>query len=658
MNPPLPLSHLPPATQLDQPILRQSVKLLLDALLAGLSWWGCQLIFVGEHPPLIQVIGWIALAMAVNLALQLTRQHYRVFGFRDGLRVGGAGLLLIAASAILAVFILPLQEKLTLESVLSASFATSGLWLTLRAFVRARQEWHMDPFAQLEGRAPRISLIVGAGRAGLMIAEELKRHPELGVHVVGFVDDALSKQGIRIQGIPVLGPSQMLRTLIQQEGATQVILAIPSAPGSVIRQLNEAIRSLGVEVKTVPGLFNLLGSQTWKPELRDISIEDLLQREPVSLDQGALTQIYEEAVILITGGGGSIGGELARQVAAFRPARIVLLGRGENSLWETERSLRQLFPNQGLSLELCDIRNRNRMEQVFQRWKPQIVLHAAAHKHVPYLEAHPEEAVENNIFGTQNVIQAALAVGTQTVVNISTDKAVNPTNVLGATKRVAESLVLQAGRDAAEGTRLMSVRFGNVLGSRGSVIPIFKDQIRRGGPLTVTHPDMTRYFMTIPEASQLVLQAAALGDNAQVYVLDMGDPVKIVDLATDMARLSGFTPGQDIDLLFTGIRPGEKLFEELFNTHEQSTTAVHPKVFNAAPEEVRDDLLEEGLGTLQKALSQGEGVRQTEILLCLKRLVPTYSPSPTGLGRYASPLVASRNISGSHPILPQGARRP
>ncbi len=286
---------------------------------------------------------------------------------------------------------------------------------------------------------------------------------------------------------------------------------------------------------------------------------------------------------------------------------------------------------------------------MFNRWKPQVVFHAAAHKHVPYLEAHPEEAVDNNVFGTLNVVNAALAVGTHTFVNISTDKAVNPTNVLGATKRIAESLVLRAARRAPEGTRYVSVRFGNVLGSRGSVIPVFKEQIRVGGPITVTHPEMTRYFMTIPEASQLVLQAGILGDTAKVYVLDMGDPVKIVDLATDMARLSGLLPGQDIEVQFSGIRPGEKLFEELFTQQEESRTGVHPKVFNANPEELDDDLLEEGAAALRLSIMEGEGKRQAQILHWLQKLVPTYAPSPSGLGRYSEE-TRDRRSSGAHAI--------
>jgi FlaA1/EpsC-like NDP-sugar epimerase len=626
------------------------VKLVLDVALAILAWVLSVQIFA---PPQARVSGWAAwalLTLVFNLAFQLTRQHYRLIGFGDAVRIAVATLGIGIAGLIVALAFHAHPEIFNLEIVLAATPATGALWLLLRGAIRAQNEQSGHRNFANEGVLFHRTIIVGAGRAGALIAQELKRHPELGETLVGFVDDALDKQGIRIQGTPVLGPSRLLKELVREEAVTRVVLAMPSAPGPLIRQLHDSIRSAGVEVKTVPGLFNLLGTQTWKPELLDVSIEDLLRREPVQLDQGSLNQMFEDAVVLVTGGGGSIGSELARQVAAFRPARIVLLGRGENSLWETERSMRVLFPNQSLSLELCDIRNATRLKQAFEHWKPQVVLHAAAHKHVPYLEVHPEEAVDNNVFGTLNVIHAALAVGVPTLVNISTDKAVNPTNVLGATKRIAEGLVLRAARSAPKGTRLMSVRFGNVLGSRGSVIPIFKDQIKRGGPLTVTHPNMTRYFMTIPEASQLVLQAAALGETTKVYVLDMGAPVKIVDLATDMARLSGLTPGEDIDVQFTGIRPGEKLFEELFSNQEESSSEVHPKIFHAAPEAFPDDLMEEGLATLQNALAEGEGARQSRILAALQILVPSYTPSATGLGRYSHAPVNGKARSGAHSV--------
>jgi FlaA1/EpsC-like NDP-sugar epimerase len=382
---------------------------------------------------------------------------------------------------------------------------------------------------------------------------------------------------------------------------------------------------------------SFLERNAWKPELRDISIEDLLRREPVHLDLGAIQRELMDSVVLITGGGGSIGSELARQVADFHPSRLIVLGRGENSLWEVERQLRRLYPQLTLEVELCDIRNIRHLRKVFEKWSPQFVFHAAAHKHVPYLERHPEEALENNVFGTLNVLEAAKAVGTRKFVNVSTDKAVNPTSVLGATKRIAELLVLQAAENEKSDARYVSVRFGNVLGSRGSVIPLFHDQIRHGGPLTVTHPEMTRYFMTIPEASQLVLQAGMLGQSGKVFVLDMGEPVRIVDLATDMARLSGLNPGSDIDIQFTGIRSGEKLTEELFTDREQCQSDVHVKVFEAVLEPKNPAILDRILRSLREAISLPEGDRQRAILHGFMELVPTYQPAPSGLGKFATP---------------------
>ena len=635
---------------LGHPALRRIVKLALDTALAGGAWVVSERFLSATGEVTWNLWGWVALAMAVNLGFQLTRQHYRFIGFKDALRIGMA-ILTLGFAAIVLLFLSPRSGPPfnSLDTIISATLTTGGAWGLLRAAARVRHDQVALEATPQDGRLIHRTLIVGAGRAGLLVAQELNRHPELGRHIVGFVDDAFEKQGIHIQGIPVLGPPRLLAHLIAEHRITQVVFAIPSAAGSVLRRLIDTVRATGAELKTVPGIYDLLGPKTWKPVLRDVSIEDLLRREPVALDLSSLNLVLEDSVVLITGGGGSIGGELARQVAAFRPARVVLLGRGENSLWETERSLRSLFPNQGLSLELCDIRNPVRLQQVFDRWKPQVVLHAAAHKHVPYLEAHPEEGVDNNIFGTLNVINAAMAVNTHTFVNISTDKAVNPTNVLGASKRIAESLVVRAARRAPEGTRYVSVRFGNVLGSRGSVIPIFQEQIRTGGPITVTHPDMTRFFMTVPEASQLVLQAGILGDTAEVYVLDMGEPVKIVDLAMDMARLSGLVPGQDIEVQFSGIRPGEKLFEELFTQQEESRTEVHPKVFNANPEALEDALLDEGMAALRLSILEGDGRRQPQILHWLKRLVPTYAPALNGLGRYSEE-AHDRRVSGAHPI--------
>ena len=583
----------------------------------------------------------------IIFSFQLSRQHYRFIGRHDLLKTA----LATASIILLNLALTKIQATNTVETKLGififAGFTTGIFWLIIRLSIAEIYEIRGSK-GMIPAYGNRDSdnvLIVGAGHAGLLILQELLRHPELGHKVLGFVDDAPNKRSILIHGTPILGTSKELPELLEKYSISLVILAIPSAPGQIIRQLTQVVTEHGVRAKTVPGIFTLLGNQSWIPEIKDVAIEDLLRREPVQLDQAALSNVIEDAVVLITGGGGSIGSELARQVAAFRPARIVLLGRGENSLWEAERELRNTFPNQALSVELCDIRNVQRLKQAFEKWRPEIVLHAAAHKHVPYLEAHPTEAVNNNVLGTLNVVRQTQAIGAHTFVNISTDKAVNPTNVLGATKFMAECIVLDASSNAAPHQRFVSVRFGNVLGSRGSVIPIFKDQIRRGGPLTVTHPDMTRYFMTIPEASQLVLQAGILGDNGKIYVLDMGAPIKISVLAEDMARLSGLTLVQDIQIWYSGIRPGEKLFEETFQENEEQQSPVHPKVFEATRDPYEATHLAKGLEALGAALTLPEGDRQREILHWLKIMVPTYKPSPTGLGRYDKDSTDRRNSS-------------
>lgn len=619
-----------------RPFIRRSIKLGLDTLLALVAWGISTRLFAAGSPLTLRgTLLWMALSLLVAATLQLARQHYRLVGFRDARRLGLATLILCFVGAALSLFAPRLEiHHFEADVAVGAALITGVAWMTLRGAFRVLDEDRARVPLPLTTSGPKRTLIIGAGRAGLLTAQELTRHPGLGGQIAGFVDDAMEKQGLQIQGIPVLGTTMLLPRIIKEQSVDQVVIAIPSESGDFMRSLTEQLHKLPVRVKTVPGIFDLLGNRSWKPVLQDVSIEDLLRRKPVTLDQHALKEVLEEQVVLITGAGGSIGGELTHQVAQFKPARIVLLGRGENSLWETERSLRDAFPNQSITLALCDIRNEERLNQVFDHWKPTVVLHAAAHKHVPYLEAHPAEAVDNNVFGTRNVLEACLRTGVGAFVNISTDKAVNPTNVLGATKRLAECLVLDAAARSPEGGHYASVRFGNVLGSRGSVVPIFRQQIQAGGPLTVTHPDMTRYFMTIPEASQLVLQAGLLGETGRVYVLDMGEPVRILDLAKDMIRLSGLEEGQEMEIEFTGLRPGEKLFEELFTGQETHQSSVHSKVFDGEPEPVDSTALREGLASLAKASSLPEGERQREHLALLKRLVPTYRPSKNGLGRY------------------------
>jgi FlaA1/EpsC-like NDP-sugar epimerase len=422
-------------------------------------------------------------------------------------------------------------------------------------------------------------LIVGAGAAGEMVVKELFRNPMLGMYPVGFVDDDRAKHGMKIAGLAIFGPISDIVSVVRKHKVDQILIAIPRASGPLVRQVVRAAYDAGVPTRTVPALFDILSDRVSVTTIREIQIEDLLRREPVRTDLAALSELARDRVVLVTGAGGSIGSELCRQLADLRPSKLVLLDHAENPIFEIEQQIRERVPGLKVVPAITDVRNASRVACLFAEHRPTAVFHAAAHKHVPLMEENVIEAVTNNVIGTSNVVRAAVHYGVQHLVQISTDKAVRPSSVMGATKRVAEQIVSAAARET--GRRFVSVRFGNVLGSQGSVVPTFSRQIKHGGPVTVTHPDMRRYFMTIPEAVQLVLQAAVLGDGADLFMLDMGEPVKIVDLARDMIRLSGFEEGRDIEIELTGIRPGEKLYEEMFFSHELAEATEHPKVLRA-----------------------------------------------------------------------------
>jgi FlaA1/EpsC-like NDP-sugar epimerase len=430
--------------------------------------------------------------------------------------------------------------------------------------------------APAEGR--RV-LIAGAGEAGGMIARELVENRQLDVAPIGYLDDDITKQGHRLHGIPVLGPISALESLVQRHKIEEVIIALPSARGRLIREIVQRSTDAGVQNRTVPGLYEILSGAKSVSALRPIQIEDLLRREPIETDTDQVAALVRAKTVLVTGAGGSIGSELCRQLASFGPRQIVALGRGENSIFELVQELRATFPQVPVRPAIVDVRDRVRLRAVFEATKPFSVFHAAAHKHVPLMEASVDEAILNNVLGTRNVAELSADFAVEHLVLVSTDKAVRPTSVMGATKRVAEESLCEVAERT--GKAYVSVRFGNVLGSRGSVVPTFLRQIAAGGPITITHPEMRRYFMTIPEAVQLVLQAAALGRGGEVFVLDMGEPVRISDLAEDLIRLSGLEPGSDIEIQYTGVRPGEKLYEELFFGPGDATPTSHPKILRA-----------------------------------------------------------------------------
>jgi len=427
-------------------------------------------------------------------------------------------------------------------------------------------------------------LVIGAGDAGAMVVRELLKNPQLNMKPVGFLDDDPTKQNSQIHGVPVLAALDKIDQILETRHVDEVILAIPSAAGKVLREVTEITRQRGVAFRTMPGLYELLGGTVSVSRLREVDISDLLRREPVQMDMNAIGNVLENKVVLVSGAGGSIGRELCRQIAQLHPAKILMLGHGENSIFEAFMLLKESFPALEIVPLIADVRDETRLNILFERWQPEVVFHTAAHKHVPLMETNIEEAITNNILGTRNLVQAALKADVDRLVMISTDKAIRPVSVMGGTKRIAEMLVLDAAKRFDKAFTV--VRFGNVLGSRGSVVPRFKRQIARGGPVTVTHPEMKRYFMTIPEAVHLVLQASAMSKGGENYVLDMGQQVKILDLAQDLIRLSGLEPGKDIEIVFSGIRPGEKLSEDLWDKGFSFSPTAHPDIHQVDSEDI------------------------------------------------------------------------
>lgn len=420
------------------------------------------------------------------------------------------------------------------------------------------------------------TIIVGAGQAGLMIARQIKNNPRHGMKPVAFLDDDSRKQGLDIYGVRVFGGTNDIQSAVERYGAEKIVIAIPSMDKQSMSSLIKKCVDTTVNTQTIPMIERLINGDVSVKDMRDVKIEDLLGREEVQLDLQAIEGKLTDKTIMITGAGGSIGSEICRQVAAFKPKKIILLGHGENSIYTIDMELRQnISPDIEIVPIIADVKDRNRMFDLVGELKPDVIYHAAAHKHVPLMEDHPMEAVKNNIFGTKNIAEAAHFNGVSYFVFVSTDKAVNPPNIMGATKRFAEMIVQNLAKKS--NTKFAAVRFGNVLGSRGSVVPLFKNQIAKGGPITITDPKMTRYFMTIPEASRLVIQAGTLAQGGEVFVLDMGEPVRIVDLAKNLIKLSGFEE-DEIGIQYSGIRPGEKLYEELMNDSERQSDHIFPKI--------------------------------------------------------------------------------
>jgi FlaA1/EpsC-like NDP-sugar epimerase len=497
------------------------------------------------------------------------------------------------------------------------------LGLTGLRVVRRMLAEHVESGSQTARPARRLpTMLIGAGRAGVLVAKEIAARPDLGILPVGFLDDDPNKVGMMIHGVPVVGTTARLAHLCAERGAQQALLTMAAVPPKEVRRIAQLCNEARLPVKIVPGVFEIVGGRVNLSRIRPVAIEDLLRREPVVLDVEAIGGLIRTRTVLVTGAGGSIGSELCRQIARFAPRSLVLVENCENNLFHIDRQLRSEFPELAVHARIADIRDSARMDALFSWHRPNAVFHAAAHKHVPMMEGNPAEAVKNNVLGTRSVAELSDRYGVSEFVMISTDKAVNPTSIMGASKRAAEIFIQALSQRSA--TRFVAVRFGNVLGSQGSVIPLFQEQLAQGGPLTVTHPEMKRYFMTIPEACQLVLQAGAMGKGGEIFVLDMGEPVRIVDLARDLIALSGLREGEDIEMQFTGIRPGEKLFEELSLAEEQAERTLHPKVFIGRIKPHAWDSVMRFLRDLEIASTGSDGAR---IRSLLQQFIAEYRPS-------------------------------
>ncbi len=461
-------------------------------------------------------------------------------------------------------------------------------------------------------------MIVGAGAAADVLIRELKTSDHLHKHVECVIDDNASLVGRTIQGCQIVGGRDAIVDAAARYQIDEIIIAMPSVSKKTIADIAKICNQTGCELKTLPGVYQLVNKEVRVSQLRHVEIEDLLGRDPVTVDLSAITGYLGDQVVLVTGGGGSIGSELCRQIAAAKPKQLIIVDIYENNAYEIQQELKRKYPKLNLVVLIASVRNTNRMNSIFEQYLPNIVFHAAAHKHVPLMEDSPNEAIKNNVFGTLKTVQAADRYGVERFVLISTDKAVNPTNIMGASKRICEMIVQAYSRRSK--TEFVAVRFGNVLGSNGSVIPLFKQQIKEGGPVTVTHPDIIRYFMTIPEAVSLVLQAGAFAHGGEIFVLDMGEPVKIVDLAKNLIRLSGYTPNEDIMIEYTGLRPGEKLYEERLMEEEGLAKTANDRISVAKPIEMEDEPFFDRLAVLKDAVYEETG----EVRAMVKEIVPTY----------------------------------
>lgn len=601
--------------------VRSALLAGLDAVLVNLAALGALLLrFEFTLPPAYAETG-LRLALPATVLMlcaywlfSLYNSLWRYASVDEMANIVAANLLgTLAVLAASRIFGLPMYRSFYILFFILATGFTGLVRFTYRffRFVRASDTTR-------DRRKKRI-LVVGAGQAGAMVAKELQSGILQGIHLVGFVDDDPAKRRQKIHGAMVLGAVSDLPEIAASQHVDEIVVAIPTLDAAGRKRVLAVCKETSCKLRILPGVYELIDGKVSVSRIRDVAVEDLLGRAPVKVDMESLCAYIKGKTVFVTGGAGSIGSELCRQIAKYAPGRLVIIDLNENAAYTLQREMEEKHPDLPLSVHIASIRDRVRLEQLFERYKPHKIFHAAAHKHVPLMENDPAEAVKNNIFGTLNLAELSHAHGVRKFVMISTDKAVNPTNVMGATKRAAEKIV--QAMDKESDTEFVAVRFGNVLGSNGSVIPLFKGQIARGGPVTVTHPEILRYFMTIPEAVSLVLQAGAMASGGEVFVLDMGEPVKILDLARDLIRLSGLEPGKDIKIEFTGLRPGEKLFEELLMDEEGIQKTENEKIFIGKANQVTLEDLRLDLEILRRVAETGNGDLVETILM---KLVETY----------------------------------
>lgn len=548
------------------------------------------------------------------------RQSWRNTGFRDLISLFKSISIVSAIFFIAVVLIRPV-------AVIPYTVPIIDFFLSLLilAGIRVGTRFYLVYRRPVKGESSNDQriLIAGAGESGNMAAREMFRHPDAGMKPVAFLDDDKSKQGQKFLGLPVVGTIDDMQRAVWKYNIDEVLIAMPSESGEVIRRVVENARKTDAKYRIIPSIYDLISGKVTISQIRNVDVEDLLRRKPVQLDTSIIRKYLQNQRVLVTGAGGTIGSEIVRQLSRYKPASVILLGRGENSIHQLASEIDNSMLQLPYEVKIGDVRDYHTLKRIFEEERPNVVFHAAAHKHVPLMEANSQQAILNNVQGTRNLVNLAVEYEVEYFVNISTDKAVNPTSVMGATKRISEQIVQYGASAAKNGQVYVSVRFGNVLGSRGSVVPKFKKQIENGGPVSITHPDMNRYFMTISEASQLVLQAGGLSMNGSVFVLDMGEPVNIEKMARDLITLSGLEPDKDIKIQYTGVRPGEKLFEELLTAEEGTALTQHEKIYVTKSMDVTSNLT----AKLDKLIHIANHGSTDELRAAIKAIVPSYQLS-------------------------------